>query len=529
MRIFNILFLLLLSLFYVHSTSLDLDLPAVSSENHGSLVNINITIEKGEGKIYFSIPPYTGVSYQESFTNALLFVESEKENFSKENDFFIDFEGERTSSVEGASGGVATAILLKALSENKNIKKEIIITGEINNYGEILPVGGIPEKLIASFFSNKSMMFIPHSTSITEKIIAHKLSKEFDFPTYEYSSFDEVYNIYTIKDFDDYTEITISEENFSNVLPLSDVETNVFFNGIVSEMFNDYSEKLNYVKDSNNSFFNYFNSIYENSFILYEKGYSYSAGNELFLAIETLSYLTSTYSEEEFDYKLKKVNVCLNNTKSNLNNFNGSLEYYIASDVRYVKAKDIIDSYLKEKENPSIRIYAPSIFTRAELWCVSSEVMSLHNKKNAFDKNSLKHFIEKKLLDYSGNSSSSLDNARKYYSQQNYGASLNEIISYEGTFKNCENLSFNYDWSKMMYNHALYLNTSSRYNENSYDEISKHACSYERVLNEYVLFYNREEIISEQKASPDICSGSCIISIFILFILSIIYYVLNRR
>lgn len=529
MKKFNLLFLLLLvSLTY--SVSLDLDLPAVSSENYGSLVNVNITIEKGDGKIYFSIPPYTGVSYQESFMNALFFVESKKAGFSKENNFFVDFEGEKTSSVEGASGGVATSIILNALADNKKINSDIIVTGEITKEGEILPVGGIPEKLIASFFSNKSMFFIPDSTYVNEKIIAYKLSKEFEFPVYEYSSFDEIYSIYTLEN-DNYKQIKIEEENFSNVISLGEVETNIYFNGIVSEMFNDYSEKLNYIKDSNNPFFNYFNLIYINSLILYEKGYSYSAGNELFLTIETLSYLTSTYSDEEFEYNFKEINVCLNNTKENLDNFNGSLEYYIASDVRYVKAKDVIDSYIKEKDNPSIRIYSPGIFTRAELWCESAEFMSIYEKENDFDKISLKRFIEQKLLFYSGNSSSEINDARKYYSQQNYGASLNEIISYEGTFKDCENFNFNYDWSKMMYNHALYLNTSSKYGSNSFDEISKYACSYERILNEYNSYYEKREFIDENEKAftPDLCSGLCVIFIFILFMLSIIYYVLNRR
>lgn len=517
--IFLLIFVSLLS-----SASIDLDLPAVSTDNYGSLVNVNITVMNGTGKIYFSAPPLTGVSYQESFIKALSFIERENVNFSQEHNFYINFQGDKTSSVEGGSGGVATAIILKSLSENKQINKNIVITGEISNSGKVLPVGGIPEKLIASYFSNKTMLLIPSSTDNTEKIIAFKLSDEFNFPVYEYSEFDEVYSIYTDNSYKKFKKITLIEENNSNINELEEVEPNIFFNGIIIKMIEKYQKELNYLHKTNNPFYEEFNTEFKSYIELYEKGYSYSAGNELFLTLTSLSYLTSTYSDEEFELNHQKVNKCLNNTRGNLDNYKGNLEYYIASEVRYVKSKNMIEAYEEEIENPSIRIYAPSFIIQSDLWCESAEIMSLYKNKKDFDMESLEEFVKLKLLLYSGNTSSELTNARKYYSEGYYGASLNEIITYESKFNECEGNTFDYEWAKMMYNHALYLNTSTKYGNNSFNEISKYACAYERILKEYnekLKEYNGEEVIEEGEIN--IISKICITLILILFIISITY------
>ena len=507
------LFILILFLALFHSVTLDL--PAVSTENVGSLVRINITTTEGTGKIYFAIPPYNGISYQESFMNSLNFIDSQKVNFSKQNDFYIDFYGEYTSSVEGASGGVATSVLLKSIAENKTINDSIVVTGEISSQGEVLPVGGIPEKLFASYFNNKSMFLIPSSTPVNEKVIAKRLSTEFNFPVYEYSYFDDVYDVYTKNNKSGLKEISLEKENYT-FHELNEVEANIYFNGIVNEMLNSYNRDLLFVHNNYSSLLPYFESIYNNSQELYEKGYSYSAGNELFLGMETLSYLTAHYSNEEFNNSANYIFDCLNNTKKNLDNYNGPLEYYIASDVRYVKTKESMDVYLDEYNKSTSTIYLPSLLTRSKMWCDSAYIMSVSKNNSDFDNESLVSFIENKLLYYSGNESEDLMDARKYYAHGNYGAALNIIISFESTFTECDTYNFTYDWSKMMYYHSLYLNSTSKFGDNSYDEISKYACSYDRIINEY----QNSKVLKNDENNYMVF----VLSILILFIASIIYY-----
>jgi hypothetical protein len=75
-----------------------------------------------------------------------------------------------------------------------------------------------------------------------------------------------------------------------------------------------------------------------------------------------------------------------------------------------------------------------------------------------------------------------------------------------------------------MYNHAVYLNSSDKYGNNSYNEISRYACSYERILREY----DSLNEVEKESVFDNTCMGVCVLLIFILFILSILYYVLNK-
>jgi len=186
--------------------------------------------------------------------------------------------------------------------------------------------------------------------------------------------------------------------------------------------------------------------------------------------------------------------------------------------VRYVKSKDTMELYYEEKNNTSSAIYLPSLLTRSKMWCDSAYFMSSFNKKTDFENESLVLFLENKLLKYIGNKSQSLENARDYYAKGYYGASLNEIITYESDFIECNNSNLTYDWPKMMYSHSLYLNSSKKFGNNSFNEISKYACSYERNIIEYS--------VSSKKVYASNLDYYTIFSfiILILFILSIIYY-----
>lgn len=62
---------------------------------------------------------------------------------------------------DGTSGGVAITSSILSVLLNKEIPKFIAFTGEISLYGEILPVGGIKEKIIAGFNNGIKKVFIP--------------------------------------------------------------------------------------------------------------------------------------------------------------------------------------------------------------------------------------------------------------------------------------------------------------------------------------------------------------------------------
>ena len=75
----------------------------------------------------------------------------------------------------GPSAGVAITTSLISLFTNKIVPKDIAMTGEMTLRGEILPVGGIKEKVIASYNDGIKTVFLPKTNEIDLKIIPKEI------------------------------------------------------------------------------------------------------------------------------------------------------------------------------------------------------------------------------------------------------------------------------------------------------------------------------------------------------------------
>ncbi|KAF2886380.1 hypothetical protein ILUMI_19793 [Ignelater luminosus] len=94
---------------------------------------------------------------------------------------------------DGPSAGCTIVTALLSLAQNKPIRQDVAMTGEISLMGKILPVGGIKEKTIAAKRSGVKCVILPEEnkkdyndlpTFITEGLEVHFVSH-----------FDEIYNI----------------------------------------------------------------------------------------------------------------------------------------------------------------------------------------------------------------------------------------------------------------------------------------------------------------------------------------------
>lgn len=98
---------------------------------------------------------------QESIKVSLSYIKSLKEKYSFSNKTVHINALNSAIPKDGTSGGVAITTVILSIIKNKEIPKFVAFTGEMSLYGDILPVGGIKEKIIAGFNNGIKKIFIP--------------------------------------------------------------------------------------------------------------------------------------------------------------------------------------------------------------------------------------------------------------------------------------------------------------------------------------------------------------------------------
>ena len=119
----------------------------------GDILFIESSITKGKGKL--TLTGNLGDVMKESAVIALEFLKAhsswlnlDQEVFDKHNVHVHVPEG--ATPKDGPSAGITMLTSLASLYTQKRVKKNLAMTGEITLRGEVLPVGGIKEKILAA-------------------------------------------------------------------------------------------------------------------------------------------------------------------------------------------------------------------------------------------------------------------------------------------------------------------------------------------------------------------------------------------
>jgi len=83
-----------------------------------------------------------------------------KEPYYKNFDIHIHFPAGATPK-DGPSAGIAMVTVLSSIFGNKKIRHDIAMTGEVSLIGDVLPIGGLKEKLIAAYKAKIKTVLIP--------------------------------------------------------------------------------------------------------------------------------------------------------------------------------------------------------------------------------------------------------------------------------------------------------------------------------------------------------------------------------
>ena len=119
----------------------------------GDILFIESSISKGKGKL--SLTGNLGDVMKESATIALQFLKSHHSIIGVDENIFGKYDvhvhvPEGATPKDGPSAGITMLTSLASLLTQRKVKKYLAMTGEITLRGDVLPVGGIKEKVLAA-------------------------------------------------------------------------------------------------------------------------------------------------------------------------------------------------------------------------------------------------------------------------------------------------------------------------------------------------------------------------------------------
>ena len=122
---------------------------------------------KMPGKGGLALTGKLGEVMKESATAAMTYLRSKASQFAIADSVFAETDThihvpEGAIAKDGPSAGVAMVVSLASLYTGKPVRKDIAMTGEITLRGDVLPVGGIKEKVIAAVRAGITDIILPH-------------------------------------------------------------------------------------------------------------------------------------------------------------------------------------------------------------------------------------------------------------------------------------------------------------------------------------------------------------------------------
>jgi ATP-dependent Lon protease len=123
---------------------------------------------------------------KESATAALSFIRSNAESLGVESLFFDSSDihihiPAGAIPKDGPSAGVTMLTALTSLLTGTPVKKNLAMTGEITLRGQVLPVGGIKEKVLAAHRTGVKTLVLPKLNEKDLEDIPEKARKEITF------------------------------------------------------------------------------------------------------------------------------------------------------------------------------------------------------------------------------------------------------------------------------------------------------------------------------------------------------------
>ena len=155
----------------------------------GRLSHIEVVKYKGIGKV--TITGCAGEILKDSINVAISYLANNYNIDLKNQDLHFHFL-ESYVKKDGPSAGVSIAVALMSLIKNKKISSQIAFTGELSLKGDILPVGGLKEKVVAATTEGITKVFVPSANAFEVANISENITNNIEIVLV--SNFTEIYD-----------------------------------------------------------------------------------------------------------------------------------------------------------------------------------------------------------------------------------------------------------------------------------------------------------------------------------------------
>ncbi len=145
-----------------------------------------IEVSKMPGKGRMTVTGQLGDVMKESAQAALSFVRSRAEDLGLEEDFFRETDVHvhvpaGATPKDGPSAGITMTTALVSLLSGIPMRDDVAMTGEVTLRGQVLPVGGIKEKVLAAARVGIKNVVIPHRNEPDLEDVPDELREDMEF------------------------------------------------------------------------------------------------------------------------------------------------------------------------------------------------------------------------------------------------------------------------------------------------------------------------------------------------------------
>jgi ATP-dependent Lon protease len=154
------------------------------TEVGGDVLTIEVTPLSGKGRL--TLTGKLGDVMKESAQAGLTFVRSHAADLGIQGDFYdqVDLHihvPEGAVPKDGPSAGITMATAMASALSSRGVRQDVAMTGELTLRGNVLPIGGVKEKVLAAHRAGIKIVILPDKNRKDLEEIPEEIRQELDF------------------------------------------------------------------------------------------------------------------------------------------------------------------------------------------------------------------------------------------------------------------------------------------------------------------------------------------------------------